>query len=272
MKKLLVALSIVFLLVGVAHGITFICGEPTDGGVTVPGAEGQWFMSDSIYADNAGGNTLTTDAYHDAATADTTDYMYGTGSASFDGDSNCMTSSDADLDAGFPLKSGDTTKTVSVTVWIKPTAAPGNNDGHAVWAKYNSADNKRSLMTELFDDQASASLVLGYNNGDSYERVTHATDLTTDGTTWYHVTWTYDNSDKSYAIRVRDSACNDVGTDLTGTATLDVNKLNVEDAPLDIGDFNASALWPYQGLMNDLRVFQEVLTEDQSNAVCNQKN
>src|SRR4030067_2030851 len=111
----------------------------------------------------------------------------------------------------------------------RPTA-----DGrYTLYAKYDSTNSKRTFAVVLESDtpgtQSFLGLILGYNAGAFSEVTYHTYNLSL--ATWYHVTATYENAGKTYSIRLKDTN-GALGTDLTGTATLDANKLNVEHALL----------------------------------------
>jgi hypothetical protein len=99
---------------------------------------------------------------------------------------------------------------------------------------------------------------IGYNGGASWETISHATAMSTG--VWYHVGCTFDNSDKSYRIRVwDDNASTILGSDKTGTAT---NNINVEDGFLVIGDtWGGSPL--LDGQLDEIVVFKDILTADE---------
>ena len=77
----------------------------------------------------------------------------------------------------------------------------------------------------------------------------------------------FDSSDNSWAIRVRDSQCRDVGTDATGTATLDVNGLSITDADFKIGALGATTQF-FDGLIDKAFVYNESLGESEIEAIC----
>jgi len=105
----------------------------------------------------------------------------------------------------------------------------------------------------------------GYNNGVSNQFIDHATSLSL--ATWYHVSFSFKASDKSYRIRILDASIAQVGTDKTGVFP---NSLSAnEDAPFVIGahgDFNG---W-YDGKLDDVLVYNIFLTTTQTDSLAAQ--
>jgi hypothetical protein len=204
-----------------------------------------------------------------SATDDTTNFKQGSQSAAFNGSTQYMSATDASLETGFPLKNGDTTKNISVAAWVRMGALPGSGAGMAVFAKFHTSLDQRSFMLWFNNPSGTtfASIELGFDGGNSLETINHASSLS--ATTWYHITATYQNSDKTYAIRVRDTNCATVGSDLTGTATLDVNKLWVGEQAVTVGARNNGAHGLLNGNIDELVVAADILTETESTRICN---
>jgi len=223
------------------------------------------FESGALTTDSKDGNTLT-----DVNTVgeDTVNYMEGTCSADLElNNSEYFYRLDSALDAGFPLKNGDTTKVISVCCWFRPESFNTVGDGRVIWSKYDS-NNKRSMMLVIFTVSTGVyrlRLYLGYNGGASIEYKEHLTTLSAG--TFYHITCTYDNADKSYSIRLKDTNGDPVGSDLTGTATLDVNKLNAEDARWQVGATADYAVWFFDGLIDELVVFKDVISSAEATQI-----
>ena len=261
-----------FCLVTPAHAVIFIGGEaaPADtSGNDFSGDANAYalynFEDGELDTDSKGGNTLG--ACDSTATADTVDYKQG--AASSDWTMACREVIDADLDAGFPLKLGDSQKTISIAAWVKFDVDPNDEEMRVIWSKFNSGTTDRTMMVgiALTGGSTVARIHLGYNSGVSNETVVHASDLAQD--TWYHITWTYDNSDKGTEIRVRNASCGTVGSDIDAIATLDGSKLFVGDAEMEIAGFNTSVTWPHDGHIDELVIFDDILTETESTKICN---
>lgn len=230
-----------------------------------PNCKALWrFNSGALTTDSKSTNTLT----NTGVAGDTTNHVEGSGCGDWEStESDYMSIADASLASGFPLKSGDTNKVISVCAWVRLESI--NTNGNRIFEKNNGGSaNKRSFQAGIGSD-SKVMLALGYNSGISVESVTHATVLSL--ATWYHITWTYNNADKSYQIMVRDESGGVVGIDLTGTATLDVNKLSVSDSILAIGaHFEAGvpvANYYHDGLIDELVVFNNIKTAAQATLI-----
>ena len=214
---------------------------------------------------------LGTDSLHavnmtnSGVTANTSTYKEKAASGSFvAASSQHMYLANASLPDGFPLKSNDSVKNISVTAWIYMNSLPSG--ANTVWAKYNSVTaEERSFAAQVrnYSGSGKAVMILGYASGTAAEVVSeHATALSLSN--WYHVTWTYNNADKSYGIYIRDINGNTVGSDKTGTATLDANKLSVTTGPMTIGCFYVSgapfANYIMNGLIDELVIFRDIIT------------
>ena len=100
------------------------------------------YESGALDVDSIGGNDLTASGIF--PTANTTDYKEGAGSADFEkGSFQYLRRNDVNLDAGFPLKSGDANKKISVCSWFQMEST-GTQMG--LFTKYDGAQNKRSLQ------------------------------------------------------------------------------------------------------------------------------
>jgi hypothetical protein len=83
------------------------------------------FENGALTTDSKGTNTLTV---VNAPVADTVNYREGAASVDLELDSSqCLYRADADLSADFPLKSGTTNYTMSITTWVKPESITGVN-------------------------------------------------------------------------------------------------------------------------------------------------
>ena len=223
-----------------------------------PNCKALWKLNNgALTVDSISTNTLT----NVGVTSDTTNQREGDGCGDWEAtESDYIYITDASLASGFPLKNGDTNKVISVCGWTRMESLSAGrnvildkNDG--------GSSNKRSFQFGV-DSSGYAVLVLGYNSGISGELKTHSTVLSL--ATLYHITATYENAGKTWAIYVRDTDGNTVGSDTTGTATLDVNKLSVSDAILTIGAHYEAGVptadFYQDGLMDELVVFNDIIT------------
>jgi chitodextrinase len=213
-----------------------------------PNCVALWSLEDgALTTDSIGSNTLT----NSGVTSDTTNYQEGSGAADFEfGDSDEMSIGDGSLDSGFPLKSGDTNKKISVCCWIKPESLASYR-----WlvSKYDYTNAKRSFAVAL-DESGHLGLFTGYNSGGSYEGHWSTSTLSTGS--WYHIAVTYDDSDRSWRLRAWSAGSSSIVVDLSGTKT---NNINIEDADWVIGNVDNATAY-YDGVIDEVVVFNDILS------------
>ena len=208
-----------------------------------------------------GTNTLT----NNATVTSSADARRGSGSADLEATSSQYFSrTDADLSSGFPGKSGETNKDFTVGAWVK---AESLGDAQTIMSKYNGAATNRTWHMSIRDDGGikKAMLGLGYNSGGTEELKIHASALSAGS--WYFIAATYADATKAYSLRVRNSQCVEVGSDLDSTATLDANGLSITDADFKIGAIGATVQF-FDGLIDYAFVYNEALSESEIEALC----
>lgn len=209
-----------------------------------------WRMeSGALTTDSKGTNTLTD---NNTVGTDTVNYKEGAASADFEqANAEWLSITDGNLDSGFPLKGGESNKTILVCFWAKVESFASTYPH--LFAKYALVGGKRSfaIATNAADE---AYIVIGYNSGLSAEIITHASTLVTGR--FYHFGVWFDDTDKGYGIRIWDDTAQEiVGTDKTGTAT---NNIYVSSTvELTIGS-RAAGSQPYDGLMDEVVVFDAI--------------
>ena len=224
------------------------------------------FENGALTTDSKGTNTLTN---NNGIVVDTVNFKEGAASANFEADSSqYMSITNANLNAGFPLRSDDTNKIISVCMWIRMESYPTSSIGREIFAKYN-VDSQRCLVIgfSLGTNNGLIGLSVGYNSGTSFESATHGTQLSL--ATWYHITTTFNNSDYSYTLRIKDTNGNIIGTDLVGNMTLDVNGISLNTYALQIGCLSNSGtpLWFYDGLLDECVVFNDIITSAEATQI-----
>lgn len=219
----------------------------------------QFEDSDNKGKDTKGSNDLTekNDGSHSIALSETN--MEGTYSASVtSGYKHGFYRTDANLSTDFPGKSGTgCVKTFSACYWVySDMPSSGDYDLHV--GKYKTASGDRSWRLWLFNDTIKKiGFTIAY--ADTGESVYHASDLS--ASTWYFICGSYDNADKSYAIRIRDSEGNTVGSDATGTMTLDENKMVCGDYEFWINNGSVDAgAYRINGYYDEVSIWKKVLT------------
>jgi len=126
------------------------------------------FESGALDTDSKGSNTYTFTWITAAQQANTVDFKQGSASIDLElANDNLGIIDDGDLDAGFPLKSGDTNKEFSIVGWVMAESLPANDTGATIVSKWNSSGNQRSMMFDFYNDSSDTSLRgwLAYNNG-----------------------------------------------------------------------------------------------------------
>ncbi len=161
------------------------------------------------------------------------------------------------LDAGYPLKAGDTNKKISICCWIKPDSIPGT--GYMVI--YEKASSSKDTFYVILNSTGYMYMGIGISSGTSVEWKADTSTPIQAGQ-WYHVGVTYQDSDKSYRIRVWDQTARTV-KETTGTTT---NNVNVEDAGIRIGA-HYNNMMCYDGLIDEMVVFKDILTPAEIDAI-----
>jgi hypothetical protein len=196
------------------------------------------------------------------ATQDGTTKKQGAYAAQFvASEDDYMNLADASLGAGFPLKSGDTNKKISVCLWFRASTLPGSGSRSYLYSKYDPAGNARSLAVALVNTSGSTyvNLLLGYNSGVSEEPVAHTKLIAAD--TWYHVTATFDDATKHYMIRVHD------GATAWGQAGATTNNISVNSAAVYLGAVYGDTATDFDGRLDEVVVFKDILTAEEADAI-----
>ncbi len=220
-----------------------------------PNCAGLWRMeSGALTTDSSGnGNTLTASA--SPPTADTANYREGAASGDFELDnSQYLTIADASLSAGFPLKSGDTNKKITVCCWIKPESLPYAGSYRYIVSKYGATTNKRSFALTLYG--SSVAVLVGYNAGSSF--VSIASTATVAVGKWYHIGAVLDDGNQEVGIRIYDA---DAGT-ISFRWGNPGQAVAVADAAFRIGD-RADGGFSFDGLIDEVAVFNRALSFDE---------
>lgn len=203
--------------------------------------------------DGKGGNHLT-----DVNTVGFTsaDKREGTYAADFEkNNSEYGYRTDSGLDVGFPLKSGDTAKKISVCCWIKPESY---QYPAYIFAKHDTTGNRRSFA--LVINGGTISVYSGYNGGASYETLN--TDYYVNNSEWYHVGVSFDGLNKSCLVRIFRASNS---TTALYNFSLD-NETNVEDANVTVGAMHGGGGY-YDGLLDELVVFNDLLSAIEIDAI-----
>jgi hypothetical protein len=213
------------------------------------------YKFDNDATDSIGGNDLTP---VNTPTYDSGDKKEGTHSTDLEHDSTqYFTIADGDLDAGFPGKSGTSEQSFSICCWVKPESIP-SGVWHAPVCKSNVASDIMSYAIVLQND-GKINLFIGYNGGADFDYLPFDTALSTG--IWYHVAVTYDSSDNGMKIRIwDDNAGSLLDSNKTDTAAGDMSP---DSAPLEIGRWDGSDTRTFDGKIDEVVIFKDVLTDDE---------
>lgn len=249
------ALILLFVCVVNAQVITHISGAgiAEGGGGYDPETDSDcvslyYFEYGDVFTDEKGNNGLTTNFF------DSSNVTYKQGSAGGYCEANEYAyRADENLSADFPCKNGTENKTFTIGCWFRPTTA--ENGSQYFFSKYNYAANQRCFALRL-NGSGQLEILLGYNSGASYETI--GLDSVCVDATWYYSIASYDNSDKSYVLRIyRDNGTLIQG--ISGTATLDGNKLYAGTSDFLIGLEETGGL-PFVGYIDYAIVTKDVLS------------
>lgn len=217
-----------------------------------PNCVALWRFEDgALTTDTIGTNTLTN---NNEIVSNQVDFKEGSASADFEaGSFQYMSITDADLDAGFPLKNGDANKKISICGWFLAESQPAEA---GLFSKWELTGNNRSLIIRA--DNATFNAWIGYNSGASTENLFTTGSLVVGR--FYHYGFTYDNSDKSWKVRVWDDTAESIVINTSGTST---NNISAGSAPVGVGVgfFNGGTpVGFFDGEKDEVPVFKDILT------------
>jgi hypothetical protein len=215
------------------------------------------FESGQLTVDSIGTNTLT--PYAIGVASSTSDYQEGSGCVDLEQTQwGRLWISDVNLVAGFPLRSGDTNKKISICFWMKAESVPGATYANYVAAKGNWSDTTRSLAIQIQTSGSGNRLAFEQGYGIGNNSTTYPSNGTIIAGGWYHVGFTYDDASKAYAFRVWDDAASTLLTTTSGTTT---QNIKVASGQWTIGNTATTNLnYNYDGLLDEMVVFNRVLS------------
>ena len=233
-------------------GTTTTTLPPAGNDFSVDGnAKALWNVDNgALTTDSKGTNTLTD---NNTVGTSTGDYQVGTASADFTiSNSESLTITDANLDSGFPLKSGESNDDISVTFWFKKES---NNSYAALFSKWDTGTNARSLL--LRDNNGTLEFFIGTSGGAGFELLSNS--LSTIAGRWYHLGATFNNTTKAWQLRVWDDTAGSGVLDASGTAP---NNISITSAGVAIGASlkNGTPERYFDGLIDEVVVFSDILT------------
>lgn len=177
------------------------------------------------------------------------------------GDSEYGNRSDGSLSSDFPFKTGTSNLSFSICLWIRQISHPAGNMG--IFSKYNTGTgNQKNFL--IYYNASNNTIRAHVGTAGTSEELGHGTGISLN--TYYHITYTYDNSTKTQWLRLRDTNGNVVGADVTRTVTLTPS---ATAANLAIGCYYSSSarLGYYNGTIDEVIVFNRAITMAESDAI-----
>jgi hypothetical protein len=206
------------------------------------------FENGALLADSIGGNTLTASA--SSPVADTVDFLEGAACADFEYDnSQYFYIADASLDAGFPLKNGDTKKIIAICSKFKMERVDITT---WIWSKYNSTTDMR-VFGIYISSAGKLGFYCGYNAGATGELIT--ADYVLTAGRWYSLGIWCDGVRKELYVRIYDHSTSAVV--YSGFLPF-TNVLNVEASAVCIGA-KADPTNYFDGRIDEVVVFDRIL-------------
>jgi hypothetical protein len=162
--------------------------------------------SGALAADSKGGNDLANVGVDE----DLVNFKEGACSGLFvRADSDRLYRADANLDAGFPLRSDAASTSFSFPNWIKLTAIGLNQ---YILCKTGAVGSRQMII--MVDSNNKVNLYIS-SNGTNWNYYTHASALAAN--VWYHIAVTHNDADHAYRIRIWDDTAGAIlGVDKTG--------------------------------------------------------
>ncbi len=212
------------------------------------------FESGELEVDSIGLNRLI----NNGVQVDTSDYQEGEGAGQFrSAQSDWMSIDDDDLTADFPTRSGDTNVEMSICFWMKVRSFSYEN---TLISKYLIATDARSWRLYVGNHGISTGVLnvgLGTQGGGAFDTYSfEEPDQRLTVNRWYHVAFTYRDSDRRYHVRVWDAAAGALVFDVTAAASW---PLAVTNAPVILGTLPLESRY-FDGWMDEVVVFKDVLT------------
>jgi len=201
--------------------------------------------------DNIGTNTLT----NAHVMLQTADYREGSACGQWvTHQDSLMVIEDPNLSADFPTKQTDTSVQMSVCTWMKLESFGTTWRGIINKA---SLGNTSWMLRVQRDAYKQLELAIGNSGGTTYWSKRFAPSLVVQR--WYHVGFTYNDTDRSYRVRVWDDTTGTIHLDNTGTVP---KNIVVTGSPVVIGDLFEGG-HTLDGYLDELVVFNDILTPNE---------
>jgi len=214
-----------------------------------------WSFENDL-TDSVGGNDL---AVEDSSDFESTLVKEGSYSNRYYNYATVTSILDADLDAGFPFKNGDTNLTMSVCFWARiwgAAASLSTGEHYYYMSKMSESGGSWAIGIECTGAEY-GQVNFYWWDGEAIQSV-NLTSVTIYEDLWYHIGVTYDGNDQSYRIRVYDED-GDAVYEVTGTTGDAIAASTTELCATGLSD-DAGILACY---IDELVMFNDVLTADE---------
>ncbi len=199
--------------------------------------------------------------------ASTSDYKEG--EASGDTEDGYFRIDDADLDPGFPLKSGAATTQFSAAFWMQPRTGTDQVTGAGLFTKgAETGPYAYSFAVGLRESAGAGTgqFVLTVGSSDGTNQFKYFPDLgrSIQRNQWYHVAVSYqETTSTSGTLKLY---VYDPSDDAVLTATMTSVKVPVFNGPLALGILRWSTS-RFDGLLDEVVVFKDILTSAEVNQI-----
>jgi hypothetical protein len=216
--------------------------------------------STKLTLDSIGTNKLTNE--NNGVVANLASFKEGESAARFKiplawDDRNWLSIPDANLAANFPGKSGTTNKKFTISLWVYFDVIPAVTKEWPLITKMNWGTNSKSYGITCI---AGGQIAL-YAGTD--QQLVHGSFVTAGR--WYHVTATFNDATHTGTIRIWDDTAGAIlGTDAQKT---NFGPMVINNASLLIGGWQNSWWSALPGLLDEVVVFNDVLTSQEMNKV-----
>jgi len=226
-----------------------------------PNAVALWrFESTKLTLDSIGTNKLTNE--NNGVVANLLSFKEGESAARFKtaltwDDRNWLAIPDANLAPNFPGKNGTNNKKFSISLWAYFDAIPAVTKEWPLITKMNWGNNTKSYGITCI---AGGKIAL-YAGTD--QQLVHGSFVTAGR--WYHITATFNDATHTGTIRIWDETAGAIlGTDAQKT---DFGPMVINNASLLIGGWQNSWWSTLPGSLDEVVVFNDVLTSQEMNKV-----
>jgi hypothetical protein len=167
---------------------------------------------------------------------------------------------DSSLSSGFPFKSTGSAREGSFAFWFKPESVPGAGNYDHLVSKWDYVGSKICFSVLLTDNTLKVSQ--GYGSSGTTDE-TLSTGKTIVAGTWYHVGITLSQTSKVCVVRIWDTS---TASATTYSATFS-NSIRITDTQFIVGGSYNNTTDHYDGLIDELVVFNRVLSEAEFDSI-----